>query len=52
MHREIQWFTGDKRGVQGVKGAYSGTLMMCTEADRGLQGIQGLCTGDGRETQG
>lgn len=45
MHRETQWFTGDDRGVQGMTEAYSSTQGICTVADRGLQGEQGLCTG-------
>lgn len=52
VHRETQWFTGDDRGVQGMTEAYSSTQGMCTVADRGLQGEQGLCTGKWQENTG
>lgn len=38
-------YKGDDRGVQGVTGASSVTQGMYTGAQRGWQGIKGLCTG-------
>lgn len=49
---EIQWLTGDDRGVQGLTRAYSGTHGMCTVADGGLQGVQGCARGMTGKTQG
>lgn len=49
MHRDIQWLTVGDRGAHGVTGADSGAHGMCTVADRGLQGVQGM-TGDDRES--
>lgn len=45
MYREIQWVTG------AYTRAYSGTQVMCTGADRVLQGVQGL-TGKTQEVTG
>lgn len=39
---EIQLFTVNNRGVQGMTEAYSGTQGMCAGADRGSQGVQGM----------
>lgn len=35
-------------GLQGMTGAYSGTQGMYTAANRGSQGVQGLCSGADR----
>lgn len=50
--REIQLFTVNNGGVQGVTEAYSGTQGMCAGADRGSQGVQGKCTGADRDCAG
>lgn len=39
---EIQLFTVNNGGVQGMTEAYSGTQGMCAGADRGSQGVQGM----------
>lgn len=44
--------TGIGRGVQGVTGGYSGRQGICTEAERKLQGVVGMCTVVDRECTG
>lgn len=54
MYIEMLVMVADRgwQGRTGVIGAYSGTQGMCTVANSGLKGVQGLCTGKTQEVTG
>lgn len=52
IYRAIQCLTVGDRSKKGVTGANSGTEGICAVAERGLQCVQGVCTGADRGCTG